>query len=191
MNHDTEITTEDTFEAAIRLKSRGYNPVVLDFASATNPGGSWRSKQQGTQEESLCRRSDLGILLEKEHYPMSPNGAIYVATTITKDKNLQPIIPIKCGVIASELHGIASSKSQYLQKRICDIYDLAIKKNHNVIVLGSWGCGAFKETNEDLDILAKEFNFCLNKYNTKIKTVYAMYNRKNKTVFDKYIQTKY
>jgi len=25
------------------------SPVILDFASGSNPGGSWRSKQQGTQ----------------------------------------------------------------------------------------------------------------------------------------------
>eukprot|EP01046_Picozoa_sp_COSAG06_P067868 COSAG06_NODE_17784_length_921_cov_1.879562_1_plen_198_part_10 len=49
---------EDSAEAARR-------PLVLDFASDSNPGGGWRGKQQGTQEESLCRQSNLGLAAEK------------------------------------------------------------------------------------------------------------------------------
>ena len=66
------------------------NPVVLDFASGSNPGGSWRSKQQGTQEETLCRQSNLGLLLEKEKYPIPNDGAIYVKKVkVTKDRQMK------------------------------------------------------------------------------------------------------
>lgn len=49
----------DTFEAGIWLKQQkgAKNPVVLDFASDSNPGGGYRTNQEGTQEESLCRKS--------------------------------------------------------------------------------------------------------------------------------------
>lgn len=46
-----EITTEDTFECAIRLSKLGHHVAALDFASGSNPGGKWRGKQTGTQEE--------------------------------------------------------------------------------------------------------------------------------------------
>ena len=72
-----EITQEDTFEAVIRLVNNKYNPIALDFASGTNPGGGWRSQQQGTQEESLCRRSNLGLLLEGKKYPIPCDGALH------------------------------------------------------------------------------------------------------------------
>ena len=39
-------------------------PAVLDFASDSNPGGGFRGSQQGTQEEELCRQSNLGVCLE-------------------------------------------------------------------------------------------------------------------------------
>lgn len=50
----SEITVEDTFSAVIRLRKLKYNVVALDFASGSNPGGGWRGKQRGTQEEHLC-----------------------------------------------------------------------------------------------------------------------------------------
>ena len=64
-----------------------------------------------------------------------------------------PIGNVKCAVVASELRSIAESTSDYLQKRISVLYDMAIKYGHDVIVLGAWGCGAFKETDDDISIL--------------------------------------
>ena len=55
------VVEEDSFDAALAAtKDSSKAPCVLDFASDTCPGGGWRTKQQGTQEESLCRRSSLG-----------------------------------------------------------------------------------------------------------------------------------
>ena len=61
-----QVVNEDTFECVIRLTASGHNP-----------GDSWRSQQQGTQGESLCRRSNLVILLEKCKYPIPRYGLIY------------------------------------------------------------------------------------------------------------------
>lgn len=56
----------DSFHGAAWLLARSADlrPLVLDFASDSNPGGGFRGNQQGTQEESLCRRSNLGACLE-------------------------------------------------------------------------------------------------------------------------------
>lgn len=185
MNLKFEVTKEDSFESVIRLINSGYNPVVLDFASGTNPGGGWRGKQTGTQEENLCRRSDLGILLEKSKYPIPADGFIYLPkVTINKDINLKPITPVKCGVIASELKAIAERSSKYIQSRLIDLYETAIRNKHDVIVLGAWGLGAFKETDEDAKILAKNMRLCAEKYQTTIKSVFAIYkNKENYNAF--------
>jgi hypothetical protein len=179
-----KVVNEDTFDCVIRLVGENYKPVALDFASGSNPGGSWRSKQQGTQEESLCRRSDLGILLERKKYPIPLDGYHYLPiVTINKDKNMKNITPVKCAVIASELKGISSSTPQYLQKRITDLYNIAILNKHDVIVLGAWGCGAFSEAEDDAIVLSKEIKPIAEFYKEKIKTVCAVIGKKNYTAF--------
>lgn len=178
-----EVTKEDSFECAMRLIKLGHKPVVLDFASGSNPGGGWRGKQTGTQEESLCRRSNLGTLLENKKYPIPPDALHYVKkVTINKDTNMKPITAVDCAVIASELKCISERSSKYIQSRLTNLYDIAIKNNHDVIVLGAWGLGAFKETDDDAKILAKEMRLCAEKHN--IKTVFALYkNKENYDVF--------
>jgi len=89
-----EITKEDTFDCVIRLVNEGYNVCALDFASGTNAGGGWRGKQQGTQEEGLCRRSDLGLLLERKKYPIPTDGMHYIPV-VTINKNTKLINKIK------------------------------------------------------------------------------------------------
>jgi len=179
MSFKLEVTNEDSFECTIRLINDGYRPVVLDFASGTNPGGGWRGKQTGTQEESLCRRSNLGLLLEKCRYPIPSDGLLYIKNVIiNKDINGDTINPVKCSVIASELRAIASRKSQYLISRITNLYETAIKNKHDCIILGAWGLGAFRETDEDPELLASAMKHCALKYVSEIKTVFAIYKNK-------------
>lgn len=186
------VSKEDTFDCVIRLSSEKYKkPVILDFASGTNPGGGWRSaKHQGSQEESLCKRSDLGLLLEKKHYPIPTDSHHYIKTVNINESSKGPILQkIQCAVIASELRSICERTENYLIKRIVDIYECAISNKHDVIVLGAWGCGAFKETNDDSEIMAKIFKKVKNNYDTKIKTVYAVMYTKNYETFKRIIDS--
>lgn len=179
-NQPHAVTKEDSFECAIRLIDEGFNPVVLDFASGTNPGGNWRGNVVGTQEESLCRRSNLGLLLEKKKYPIPMNSLYYIKNVIiTKNLNMENIDPIKVSVIASELKNITDSTINYLNKRICDFYETAIQNKHDCIILGAIGCGAFKESDDDVIILSKQMRICADLYKDKILTVFAIYNNKN------------
>ena len=66
---DLTLFVGGSFEAAQWLLSKSQDkqlqtPAVLDFASDSNPGGGFRGSQQGTQEEELCRQSNLGVCLE-------------------------------------------------------------------------------------------------------------------------------
>lgn len=179
MSH-CEVTKEDSFECAIRLINLGYNPCVLDFASGTNPGGGWRGNNKGSQEESLCKRSNLGLLLEKKKYPIPTDSSYYIKNVvINKNLKFENINPIKTCVIASELKSISERTFNYLQKRISEWYDIAILNNHDYLILGAIGCGAFKESEDDSDILSIQMKICADKYKEKIKTVYAIYNNKN------------
>lgn len=184
-----EVTKEDSFECCIRLLKSGHNPVVLDFASGTNPGGGWRGKQTGTQEESLCKRSNLGILLEKKKYPIPRDSLYYIKNVIIdKDINFNKIDNCVCSVIASELKGISSSSEQYLIKRIDELYLCALNNKHDSIVLGLWGCGAFGESSDDIEILAKIMKVVRKKYQECIFTTYAIYKSKKYDLFCKFVE---
>lgn len=52
----------DCMEIAERLIAKGYNPAILNLASAKKPGGGYRDGM-GAQEESLCYSSDLSLSL--------------------------------------------------------------------------------------------------------------------------------
>lgn len=183
-----EVTKEDTFECAIRLINLGYNPLVLSFSSSTNPGGGWRGKQVGTQEESLCRRSNLGVELEKKRYPIPDLGYHYVKNVIiTKNPTMNIINPTKCSVIACELTGISERSNKYLETKIDIMYQVAKQNNHNAIILGAIGCGAFKESDDDVEILANVMKRISERY-CGIKTVYAIFKGKhNYEVFKRVI----
>ena len=170
-----EILKLDTFDAAIKLIDEGFNVVALDFASGTNPGGS-RKNQLGTQEESLCRRSNLSIELKKKRYPMPTEDTAYYLSNIiiSKDKNLIPLLKsYKCSVIASELKAVCERLDKYLESRIQNLYNIAINNNHNCIILGAWGCGAFSEADDDAEKMAKIIKKVSLK-NLNIKTVCAV-----------------
>lgn len=85
------ITTNRTFEAAIKMHKKHPNKkiAVLNFASATNPGGGV-ANGSSAQEESLCRCSTLYPVLSsrylfenfylpnrKEHNPLHNDVVIY------------------------------------------------------------------------------------------------------------------
>lgn len=85
---------------------------------------------------------------------------------------------IKCAVITSELKGISASSEDYIKSRIINLYNIAISNGHDVLVLG-----AFKESDEDIQILARIIKICANKFANKINTVCAIIGRKNYNEF--------
>lgn len=189
MEYTTEITSEDTFSAVIRLVKIKHKVVALDFASGTNPGGGWRGKQCGTQEEKLCRTSNLGLLLEALPYPMPKYNTMYYIPNVRIAKDFAGHLlptPVDCAVVASELKSLSLIPESSLRQRIQALYELAVKQKHTAIVLGCWGCGAFSESEEDVLVLARQFAIYSKMY-PLIKSVFAVYTTKHvkiyKTVF--------
>jgi len=61
----------DCVDMAEQMISEGYNPAILNLASAIHPGGGYENGNK-TQEESLCRSSNLSISLYQYGNPNDP-----------------------------------------------------------------------------------------------------------------------
>ncbi len=83
------VTKSRTFEAAMRLNRPDRKIAVLNFASATNPGGGVKNGSSA-QEECLCRSSNLFPILDQQrlwdgyyarnraaHNPLHTDACIY------------------------------------------------------------------------------------------------------------------
>jgi len=136
-----------------KIDTKANRISVLDFASDTNPGGGYKSNQQGTQEESLCRRSSLALLLESAQYPIPFMGAVLcpeVAVFRDRDLRLRPEITwVSC--VAACLRSQSSagdgslnqSERNIVKEKIKLVLDGMHLHGTKQVILGAWGCGAF------------------------------------------------
>ncbi len=176
------VSARRSFEAARRHASAGRKVCVLNFASATGPGGGVKHGSSA-QEESLCRCSTLypclatpamweafyaphragrdrfsnddiiyspGITVFKsdDDFPaMLPAGDWYTVDVLTcaapnlrhfeEDEPLAARTVIRGGA----LQGI-------LEKRVRRIFEVALREGAEALVLGAFGCGAFRNPPE-------------------------------------------
>ena len=72
-----------------------------------------------------------------------------------------------------------------MESRIINLYNCAIKNKHDVIILGAWGCGAFKESDDDVLIISNIIKKLSKRYQNNIETICAVIGRKNYEQFNK------
>lgn len=177
---EIEVKSETTLEGIQRLTTRFDRVGVLNFASAKNPGGGFRTGAQA-QEESLARSSALYESLLKgwkyyefhrEHRSLlysdrmiySPNCPVFK----DDDGNLleQPCFvdfmtspAPNAGAIQPE---DADKIPEVLRIRGSKVLSLAVHQNCDALILGAWGCGVFRNSPVMVaqmfaDLLAGEF----------------------------------
>lgn len=179
------VTKNRTFEAAYMQARRypGYRAAVLNFASATSPGGGV-TKGSSAQEESLCRCSTLYPCLNNnrrvwnEFYlknrnnpnPLHTDDIVYTKDVIIckSDDGLYTRLPesmfLKVDVITCAAPNLREKPSNYCNQegtnsavQISDdeLYKLHVKRAKHILwtaysmgarilILGAFGCGAFK-----------------------------------------------
>ncbi len=150
--------------------AKNYNNVaVLNFASATNPGGGVL-RGSNAQEECLCRCSTLYPCLadrkfyndfydfhKKRHDTMYTDRILYTKDVIVfKDDIREPVmLPEKdwysVDVITCAAPNVREVKNinqnellKLFKSRIAKILLVAIDNRVDNIVLGAFGCGAFR-----------------------------------------------
>jgi uncharacterized protein (TIGR02452 family) len=167
-----EVWEEDTLVAAKMLQCEGYKPAVLNLASRRNPGGGVRDGL-GAQEENLFRRTNLframyqfaryaecyGLKRSFYQYPMDRNwGGVYTPqATVIKGPESEgyPLLdePYKVDVVSVAAINLSESKEEGLntpsliegtKNKMRTIYRIALQNGNDSLVLGAFGCGAFK-----------------------------------------------
>ncbi len=172
------VEMNDCLVAAQRLVSEGYNPALLNFASAGHPGGGVETGARA-QEETICRRSTLTRSIYAfdpkyaakygyEHktgnnYPLDDLhfSAVY-SPSVTVFKEGMECIPmekpyqvavITCAALnLNGKYSLALTPDGHMPEmakaitrdKVRTIFRIALTHGHDSLVLGAFGCGAFK-----------------------------------------------
>lgn len=197
-NSKIEVTLETTTQAAVRLlSSEGKkNVVALNFASARNPGGGFIGGAIA-QEEDLCRHSGLYACLKNKPTYYNENilhpNTFYTDNIIyspnvpfIKDEGLQWLeIPYLLSIISAPAPNVSSMENidedylyQVLYERMLKILKIAEAHNHETIILGAFGCGAF---GNDPVMVASCFKEALNELPVFNHICFAIYDKREGT----------
>lgn len=161
-----------TFNAAKKYLKYGKT-AVLNFANPYNPGGGVHNGAMA-QEECLCRSSNLYPCISNKnvfhdyylyhknmkHYFFSDRLIYTKSVTVFKDdSDIPQLMPenewfqvdvITCAApyIAKRKYTNKAALKELFKGRIRNIFEAAIDNGVEVIILGAFGCGAFKNPPE-------------------------------------------
>ena len=203
--HTTNISivNQDTLEAGIDLVSNNRYPLVLNLADNNFPGGHV-DMGSGAQEESIFRRTNyfttLNYTSSPRLYPILDTEAIYSPSImVIKNGNLEYtnrtylMSFVACpGIKHPELVDghLSITDKERLFIKIETVFQIALYNNHDSLVLGALGCGAWNNPPEDVIEIYKDV---IKKWDGVFKTiVFAIleidnkdYIVKNKSMFRK------
>lgn len=162
-----EVTGETTQIAARRLVlDEGVDdPLLLNFASARNPGGGFVNGAKA-QEEDLCRCSGLypTLLTQRAYYDANRacTSALYTDHLIHSPKVpwfrarsrdrpdalfLASVITApapNAGVVREREPQAVGDIETALRRRAGCVLSVAAAHGHRTLLLGAWGCGVFR-----------------------------------------------
>ena len=206
------VSGKRSLEAAEVYAKQGKKAGVLNFASATNPGGGVVNGSSA-QEECICRSTTLYPCLNtdamwnvfykphrKAANPLYNNDCIYTTDVCVfkSDTNFPEILPkdewwnvniLTCAAPnlrerpSNAMNPYAGNQAakitpaeleKLLTKRIRRIFEIAVANGNEVLILGAFGCGAFRNPPE---IVAKVFNNVIQGYLCYFDAIeYAVYH---------------
>ena len=206
------VSGKRSLEAAVSYAWQAKKVCVLNFASATNPGGGVVSGSSA-QEECICRCTTLYPCLNidqmwnvfyrphrKVANPLYNNDCIYTPNVCVfkSDTNFPeplskedwwsvniltcaaPNLRERPGNMMNPHAGDKAAKitpaelEKLLTARIRRIFEIAVANGNEVLILGAFGCGAFRNPPQ---IVAKVFNAVMKDYLCYFDTIeYAVYH---------------
>lgn len=206
------VSGKRSLEAAESYAKQNKKVCVLNFASATNPGGGVVNGSSA-QEECLCRCTTLYPCLNndalwtafyaphrKASDPLYNNDCIYTPNVCVfkSDTNFPEPLPkegwwnvniLTCAAPnlrerpSNAMNPHAGDKAakitpteleKLLTARIRRIFEIAVANANDMLILGAFGCGAFRNPPH---IVAKVFNAVMKDYLCYFDTIeYAVYH---------------
>lgn len=207
------VSGKRTLEAASAYK--GKEVCILNFASATNPGGGVL-RGSSAQEESVCRCSTLYFHLvtdevyaafykphRKKRNPLYNDDLIYspgvyvIKSDTSNPKRLRENDWYQVNVITCAAPNLREKPSNsmnpdagdkaakisaeeletLLESRIRRIFAVAANEKNDVLVLGAFGCGAFRNPPR---VVAKVFHKVTEDYREFFETIeFAIFHTEN------------
>lgn len=176
------IKNQDSLDMALDFIQEGYSkPLVLNMASNFKSGGGTESGKTA-QEECLFRRTDAFKSYNNEWYPLDKNDAIYSPKLqIIKDSNYDMLSKDIIDKAFISMIGLAAIRKPHLinnkyqeddeiimMNKIESIFKIAILNGNDCCVLGSLGCGVFKNPPEQV---AEMFKKAMNIYKDYFKVI--------------------
>ena len=151
-----QVANDTTLMASQRLLESGLKPLALNFANGVNPGGGFLQQTTGRSALSI---SALFVTLADD--PMYESHRKRPEPDSTDWAILSPDVPVFRNDDGTELDqpwllsfltcaapyapGVGQSLAgDLLQKRIHRVLAIARAYEYHSLVLGAWGCGAFK-----------------------------------------------
>jgi len=200
------LTTLDSVRAEYE---ENQNIICLNFASARNPGGGFLNGSQA-QEESIARATGLYRCQLKAETYYKKNRAI--TTCLYTDHMIySPRVPIiknesgenlesltfcsvitapavNTGVVLRNEPENIDKIEPFMKKRIEMVLAICKERGYEVLVLGAWGCGVFRN---DPEVVAEMFaDFLKGKYKNQFKkVVFSIYSKDERFIkpFQKHI----
>lgn len=203
------VSKKRTLEAASAYV--GKKVCILNFASATNPGGGV-VKGSSAQEEAICRCSTLYPNLnepkmwngfyrphQQELNPLHNDDCIYTPGVIAfkSDTDYPQMLPLnrcyKVNVITCAAPNLREKPSNGMnsgdgdmavkisnddlqelhEKRMRRVLEITAKKGNDVVILGAFGCGAFRNPPE---VVARAMKTVVEEYRNAFETIeFAVY----------------
>jgi uncharacterized protein (TIGR02452 family) len=159
----TFMHNQTTLAVAEARVAQGYRVAILNFASATSPGGGWLDGARA-QEESLARSSTLVHALrdddmyQNETHRRNPFYDDTVIVTLGvpffRHHNGQFLDSPWQGDVITSAAVQANAVQTYMPERVGEIratmrqrtqkvFQVATTLDAHILILGAWGCGAF------------------------------------------------
>ncbi len=176
-NNNIEILNINCIDLVINLKQKytNYSIGLLNFANGANRGGGVIYGAIA-QEEDICRTTNLYHTLKQEYYPIRSDEIIISKNVkVIKNSSYKDIKPLNIDYILTKDALIADGKfNKFTYEEAERRIELIIKTAHalkiDILILGAFGCGVFKNPPEDVAYLFKK---SLERYSFK-KVIFAI-----------------